>query len=103
MAVGVVAPYTELITKPIAGSVAVVELADILKSGLPVLPEGTYTSQPCLSIEIIPALCALNKMYRKSALRQYLTPSPHLDIASFITFILPHRRICPFRCENDRH
>lgn len=42
VAVGVVAPYTELITKPIAGSVAVVELADISKSGLPVLPEGAY-------------------------------------------------------------
>lgn len=50
VAVGVVAPYTELITKPIAGSVAVVELADISKSGLPVLPVGTYTvpSQLCL-------------------------------------------------------
>ena len=43
MAVGVVAPYSELLAKPLVGSVAVVELADIAKNGLPPLPEGGYT------------------------------------------------------------
>jgi hypothetical protein len=40
VAVGVVAPYAELLAKPLVGSVAVVDLADIAKSGLPPLPAG---------------------------------------------------------------
>ena len=66
VAVGVVAPYTELITKPIAGSVAVVELADISKSGLPVLPVGTHTvpSQLCLPEQIIVILRDSDSIYR---------------------------------------
>ena len=39
--VGVIAPYSELLANPITGSVAVVELSDIAKNGLPPLPTGT--------------------------------------------------------------
>lgn len=40
VAVGVVAPYAQLLANPLVGSVAVVEMADIAKSGLPPLPTG---------------------------------------------------------------
>ena len=34
------APYAQLLANPLVGSVAVVEMADIAKSGLPTLPTG---------------------------------------------------------------
>lgn len=40
VAVGVIAPIEELVAKPFPNAVAVVNLADIAKSGLPALPEG---------------------------------------------------------------
>ena len=40
VAVGVIAPIDELMKNPLPNAVAVVSLTDIVKSGLPVLPEG---------------------------------------------------------------
>lgn len=60
VAVGVVAPYAELLAKPLVGSVAVVDLADVAKSGLPPLPAGKVSPflsfPPSLPLSLPPCL-----------------------------------------------
>jgi hypothetical protein len=51
-----VAPYAELLAKPLVGSVAVVDLADIAKSGLPPLPAGKAPR----SLSHLSVMCIIN-------------------------------------------
>ena len=47
------APYAQLLANPLVGSVAVVEMADIAKSGLPPLPTGGSTHHTILILHSV--------------------------------------------------